>query len=59
MEASFEGSSLGAEVRGGASDQERGRRADLAEMNSVYLYRHPSSGVDSGQYPSTHPKGWR
>lgn len=56
VEASSKG--LGDEDRGDASDQERGRRAGFAEMSSIYLYRYPSSGVDSGQYPNTHPEGW-
>lgn len=38
MEASSEGSGVGNEDRGGASDQERGRRAGFAEISSIYLY---------------------
>lgn len=52
VEASSEGSGLGNEDRGGAGDQEGGRRAGFAEISSIYLYQHPSSGVDSVSIPT-------
>ena len=56
MEASSEGSHVSNEGRGGVSVWGRGKRAGFPEkMSSVYPYRHLSSEVDSGKYPTVAP----